>query len=311
MNLRLDNVLNDISGVTGMTIIHAILRGEHDPKQLAKYRDPRCRKSEKEIEESLNGFYQKDQLFALQQGLEQHSFYLSQIASCDRQIQEKLSRFATIKEAKEKTEPFNDAEDKKTERRAHKKSRPKKMKPFEFNFDVREELIRITGVDLTFLPGIGPSSALTLIAETGLDMNRWKSAKHFASWLKLAPNNKISGGKVLNKHTRQGKNRAALTLRMSISSLYRETNETALGAFFRIKKSQIGAPKAITAGANKLAKMYYNTLLNKKEFVEPGAGEYLAMQQIKYLRRIRKRISPWGYEIIEKTPLEAIEAAPG
>jgi len=286
MNLRLDNVISDISGVTGMAIIHAILRGERDPKQLAEYRDSRCSKSEKEIEEALNGFYQQDQLFSLKQALDQHQFFLSQIAECDRQIQEKLSLFTTIKIPEIVTAP--------------RRRKSKKMKPYEFTFDLKQELIRITGVDLTSLPGVGPSTALTMITETGLDMTRWKSPKHFASWLNLSPNNRVSGGKILNKRTRQGKNRAALTLRMAVSGLYRESNETALGAFFRKKRGQLGAPKAITAAANKLAKMYYNILLHKKEFIEPGADVYLEMQKEKYLRNVNRRISAWGYQIMRK-----------
>lgn len=287
MNLRLDNVLSDISGVTGMAIIKAILDGKRDPKMLSKLRDGRCKKTEEEIENSLNGFYQDDQLFALKIALKQHQFYLSQIAECDTQVKEKLSVFNSVisEEETNEIETFKPV---------------KKPKPYEFSFDLRKELIRITGVDLTRLPGIGLSIALTLISETGLDMKRWKSPKHFASWLRLAANNKISGGRVLKSRTKPGKNKAALALRMGVSGLYRETNDTALGAFVRIKRAQIGAPKAITAGANKLARMYYMTLLTGKPFIEHGAQTYLEMQKIKYLRRVRRTISRWGYEIKEK-----------
>ncbi len=291
MNLRLDNVLSDISGSTGMSIINAILRGERDPKILAKYRDTRCKKTEAEIEDSLNGFYQEDQLFALKQALEQHQFFLLQISQCDLQIQKNLSEFdsATVDEKNEIESP-----------RIKKKIRVTTLRPHEFSFDLRQELIRITGTDLTRLPGIGLSTALTLISEIGLDMTRWKSAKHFVSWLRLAPNNKISGGKILRNKSKQGKNRAAIALRMGVSGLYRENNDTALGAFVRIKKAKIGAPKAITAGANKLARMLYMTLLTGKPFEEYGSEAYLATQKVKYLRKIRKTIAPWGYEIKQK-----------
>lgn len=299
MNLRLDNAISDITGATGMAIIDAILtKGERDPKKLAEFRDPRCKKTEKEIEESLNGFYKEEQLFALQQALDQFKFFISEIEKCDKKIEEKLSEFQNkiSLEENKKEEPIKVKPPKKNQ----KPKKNKRLKPFEFSFDLRKELIRIAGVDLTQLPGIGPSAALTLISETGLDMTKWHSAKHFASYLRLTPNNMVSGGKVLKKRTRIGKSRAAITLRMSVSSLYSDANETALGAFYRMKRAQMGAPKAITAGANKLARMYYMTLSTGKEFKEYGAAEYLKMQQKRYLRRVKRTIAPWGYEIKEK-----------
>src|SRR5262249_53352958 len=155
MNLRLDNVLSDISGVTGIAIIRAILDGERNPRTLALYRDARCRKTAEEIVASLNGFYQDDQLFALEKAFKEYEFFLSQIRECDKQIQQKLSTFATVEVSKEVKEP---------KRLIFKPKRSKKLKSFEFAFDLKTELIRITGVDLTRLAGIGPSIALTLIS---------------------------------------------------------------------------------------------------------------------------------------------------
>jgi transposase len=234
----------------------------------------------------------------LRQSLEQYEFFLSQITNCDKQIQSKLLIFSTVNVVEKPKEMETT--------KVLKKKRSRKLKPFEFAFDLEAELIRITGVNLTRLAGIGPSTALTLIAETGLDMTRWKSVKHFSSWLKLAANNKISGGKILRSRTKPGKNRAALALRMAVSGLYNESNDTALGAFFRIKRAQIGAPKAITAAAHKLARMYYYTMLTKKEFVEPGAQAYLDMQKTKYLRRVRRTIGRWGLDIVEKTVTQKV-----
>jgi transposase len=300
MNLRLDNVLNDISGLTGMTIIQAILKGERNPKNLAKYRDKRCKKSEEEIEDSLNGFYQEDQLFALDRAVKQYEFHLSEIQKCDGMIQAKLSQFDSHINYKEPPESAPEAglEDV----LGKIKVRKTKQKPHEFSFNLKEEIIRITGVDLTLLPGIGVSIALTLISETGLDMKRWKSEKHFTSWLGLAPNNKVSGGKILHNRTRRKKKKAAIALRMAVSGLYREVNDTAIGAFFRRKRAQIGAPKAITAGASKLARMYYMTMSTGKPFLEPGAQAYYELQKEKYLRRVRRQVVQWGYKLI---PVEA------
>ncbi len=295
MNLRLDNVLEDISGVTGMSIIHAILSGEKDPKKLAKYRDKRCKKSQEEIEESLNGFYQEDHLFALDRAVRQYEFHRSEIQKCDQMIQSKLSEFETHNNFEEYPKDIQ-----------KKKSR-KQIKIHEFS--LKEEIHRITGVDLTLLPGIGAFTALTLISETGLDMSRWKSAKHFTSWLGISANNKVSGGKILQNRTKRRKKKAAIILRMAVSGLYREVNDTAIGAFFRRKRAQIGAPKAITAGASKLARMYYMTLSTGKPFEEPGAKAYYELQKEKYLRKVRRQVSQWGYELTPiKAPQETLEA---
>jgi transposase len=286
MNLRLDNVLNDISGATGMTIIRAILDGERDPKKLAMHRDKRCKKSQEEIEDSLIGFYQEDQLFALNRAVRQYEFHLIEIEKCDAMIQAKLREFGTHVNYREPVQDtLGDCKPK------------KKRKPHEFCFDLREELIRITGTDLTLLPAMGPSTALTLVSETGLDMRVWKSEKHFVSWLGVAANNKVSGGRILRNKTKRKKKKAAMTLRMAASSLYREVNDTALGAFFRRKRAQIGSPKAITAAASKLGRMYYKTMLTGKPFEEPGARAYQELQKEKYLRHVRKQVKQWGYQL--------------
>ena len=302
MNLRLDKVVSDISGVTGMLIIGAILDGERDPEKLAKYRDPRCKKSEKEIEDSLNGFYQDDYLYALKAAMKQYTFHIGQIKSCEERIQAKLGTFSTH-------EAYSESENDKNEkplRQTRKTGAAKKS--YEFSFDLKDEIERIAGVDLTALPGIGSSTALTLISETGLDMSVWKSEKHFASWLGLAPNNRISGGIVLSSKSKRQKKGAAISLRMSVSGLYSEANDTAIGAFFRRKKAQIGSPKAITAAANKLAKAYYRALSTGKTFEEPGALAYMELQKKKYLSGVQRRIKRWGYDIV---PRESVKANPG
>jgi transposase len=292
MNLRLDNVLSDISGVTGLTIIRAILAGERDPKKLASYRDKRCKKSEEEIEDSLNGFYRDDHLFVLEDAYEEYESQMKRVHKCDEKIKAQLKKFETHTNCEEI--PTDIPQEK---RKSRRKSN---LKSHEFSFDLKKEIARITGVDLTLLPGVGISTALTLVAETGLDMSRWKSEKHFCSWIGNSANNRVSGGKVLYKRTKRKKKRVAIALRMAVSSLYSESEETALGAFFRRKRAQIGSPKAITAAANKLARMYYITLSTGKPFVEHGATAYRKMQKDKYLRRIRKTLNEMGYEVKEK-----------
>ena len=304
MNLRLDNVISDISGVTGITIIRAILSGERDPKILGRYRDGRCKKTLEEIEDSLNGFYQEDHLFALARAVRQYDFHFEEIQKCDRMIQSKLSEFETHVNYNEATVERLFEVEMRQRKRASKKSH-------EFSFDLKQELIRITGVEITLLPGIGVSTALTLLSETGLDMNRWKSAKHFTSWLGLAANNKISGGRILQSRTKAKKKKAAITLRMAVSGLYRESNDTAIGAFLRRKRAHIGAPKAITAAASKLGRAYYMTLLTGKPYEESGAQAYYERQKVKYLKRVRRQVSQWGYTLVpvEKLELQPIKAA--
>jgi len=305
MNLRLDNVLSDITGVTGMSIIQAILKGERNPKKLAKNRDKRCQKSEEEIEDSLNGFYQDDQLFALDQALRQYEFHVTEIQNCDAMIQAKLTEFETHANYNKTEEDHLDFKKTKKNQKKTKKGTASK-KSYEFSFNIKEEIKRIAGVDLTLLPAIGPSTALSLISETGLNMKLWKSGKHLSSWLGLAANNKVSGGKILQNKTKRKKKKAAIILRMAVSGLYRESNDTALGAFFRRKRAQFGSPKAITAAASKLARMYYMTLLTGKPFVEPGAQAYYELQKEKYLRRVKKQVSQWGYDL---TPIKTSEKA--
>jgi len=297
MNLRLDNVLSDISGLTGITIIRAILNGERDPKKLAAYRDKRCKKSEEEIEDSLNGFYQEDQLFALDRALRQYEFHLQEIQKCDVMIQAKLREFDTHFNYR-KTVENNNLDDRLEKPKRRKSAR----KPHEFSFNLKNEIARITGVDLTLLPAIGVSTALTLVSETGLDMTVWKSEKHFTSWLGISANNKVSGGRILQNRTKRKKKKAAITLRMAVSGLYREANDTAIGAFFRRKRAQIGAAKAITAAASKLARMYYKTMLTGKPFEEPGAVAYQQLQKEKYLRNVRRQVEQWGYKLTRIEP---------
>jgi transposase len=299
MNLRLDNVLEDISGATGMAIIRAIIGGERDPKKLATLRDKRCKKTIEEIEDSLNGFYQEDHLFALERAVRQYEFHLAELNQCDAKIQAKLNEFASNTNYKEAQDASLDATCKCSKTGCKRKGL---KKPHEFTFDLSKEITRITGVDLTQLPGIGPSTALTLIAEIGLDMSRWESTKEFVSWLGLAPNNKISGGKILNKRTKKKKKKAAIVLRMAVSGLYHEANDTAIGAFYRRKRGQIGPAKAITAAARKLACNVYTMLATGKSYVEIGAEGYRALQKEKHLRRIRKQVAEWGYNL---TPVKA------
>ena len=292
MNLRLDVAVNDITGKTGTLIIKAILAGTRDPKVLAKNRDPRCKKSEKEIAEALNGFYREDLLFTLQQAVEEYEFHFERVRKCDVKIEELLK-------AMPKKEPIGNTEEnpKSADIKLRKRRNQRHERIYEFKFDVRSLLINILGVDLLTLPGISECTALTIISEIGTDMSKWKSFKQFCSWLKLTPNNQISGGKVLRNANYNKSPRAARALRMGVSSLYRETNPTALGVFFRRIKARKGPKAAATAGAHKLARFLYNTLTTGKPFVEPGAEAYLEMQKERRIDNMRAQLNEWGYSV--------------
>lgn len=285
MNLHLHNVVSDITGVTGMAILRKIAAGETNPKILAGLRDVRCHNPEKVIEASLVGNYRKEHLFSLKQALDLYDFYTKKIAECDELI--KLE--AEIFEAK--------LDKNKIEKDTKKsKSRTKKLARHEYNFDLTGELIRITGVDLTKIPSIGASTALSIVSEIGLDMTRWKSAKHFASWLGLCPGNKVSGGKRLSGKSKPCKNRVAIALRIAANTLYR--SQCAFGAYLRRMKGRLGSPKAVTALAHKLAKLIYMMLRYGTEYVERGVAFYEEMYRARREISLRKKAKEMGYELV-------------
>jgi len=270
MNLQLHNVVTDITGVTGMRIIKAIVAGERDPIKLAAFRDKRCKNDVQTIARSLRGNYRPEHLFSLQQAVELYEFYLSKIDECDRQILQQLRLF--------------DGKD--------SEGTPGDGKP---PASVDEALMRMSGVDLTTIDGIETTSALKIIAEVGIDMSRWKSDKHFASWLALSPGAKISGGKVLSSATKKIANRAAQAFRMAAYGLAR--SKSALGAYFRRQKARLGAPKAITATAHKLARLVYAMLKNGTSYVDVGQDYYEERYQARVIENLKRKAKQFGFEL--------------
>jgi transposase len=288
MNLQLHNVISDITGKTGMAIIRSIVSGITDPKALAALRDERCHNPEHIIEKSLIGNYRREHLFSLKQALDLFDYYNLQIKECDLQIEgeiKKLERKCDQKKIDELT---------KMEKTG---TRRKKLKKHEFNFNLTSELIRTTGVDLTRIPSIGASTALLIVSEIGLDMSRWKSGKHFASWLGLCPGNKKSGGKIISGKTKPCKNRVAIALRMAANTLY--NSECAFGAFLRRMKARLGPAKAITALAHKLAKLIYNMLKYGFEYIEKGIKFYEEMYRARREASLKRKAKELGYELLK------------
>ncbi len=287
MNLQLHNVISDITGTTGMAIIRSIVIGVTDPKALAALRDGRCRNSIAIIEASLVGNYREEHLFSLSQALELYDYYMQKLVECDLQIEK------TVKKLETKCDEVKIEKLKKEESKVRKR---KKLRKHEYAFNLQAELIRIAGVDLTQIPSIGSSTALSIVSEIGLDMSRWRSAKHFASWLGLCPGNKVSGGKRLSGRTKPCANRVAIALRVAANTLY--NSECAFGAFLRRMKSRLGSPKAITALAHKLAKLIYLMLKYGREYVEKGVKFYEEMYQKRREASLKRKAQELGYTLV-------------
>lgn len=292
MNLLLDNVVSDITGVTGLAIIRAILAGERDAQRLAQLRDRRCRADERTIAGSLEGHYREEHLFALGQAVERYDFCQQQILACEAAIERHLRQLDQAGDAPPPPAPKKP--------RGHSKNG--------LTFDAHSTLVRLGGVDLTEINGMSESSVLTVLAETSLDLGAWPTEKQFASWLGLSPGSKVSGGKRLSGKTKPSANRAAATFRMAAYSL--ANSKCALGAFYRRLKARLGAPKAITATAHKLARIFYQVLKTKTPFVDAGQGHYERQYRDRVTRSLRKRAASLGYQLIP-LPLDAPQNATG
>lgn len=280
MNIKLNQVISDITGVTGMKIIRAIISGQRNPVKLARMRNPRCNNSETTIAKALQGNWRSEHIFALQQAVELYDFYKKQIIACESRIQRHLESF----------------DDRSNGTPLGKPPRNSRGSSNKFHFDARRYLHRMTGVDVTRIEGIAVTTALNIIGEIGIDMSPWPTEKHFASWLAICPGSKISGGKVLSSKTKPSANRAAHAFRLAAYSLQR--SKSAIGAFFRRKKAQIGAPKAITATAHKIARIFYNMLKYGTEYVDLGQEYYEQRYQDRMITNLKRKAKEFGFELV-------------
>jgi transposase len=284
MNIQLTNVISDLTGQTGMQIIRAIAAGQHDPVTLAQYRDPRCRSSEADIAKALSGHYRDEHLFALKQALELYDFYNQQIQACDTEIEQKYAALKPVFDEQSPAPP--------TKKKGRSKNEPE--------FDLHRSLLQITGVDLTQIDGLDVLTVQQIISETGTDMTPWPSVKHFASWLTLAPHNAISGGKRLHSHTQKSTNRAAQAFRMAAQSAGH--SHSALGAFYRRIRAKHGAPKAITATAHKIARIFYHMLKHKQAYNDPGQDYYEQKYHERVIKNLQRRAKDLGLELVPIQP---------
>lgn len=284
MNLRLPQVLQDITGVTGMTILRAIVAGERDPVKLAQARDKRCNHSEEEIARALTGNYRPEHLFALKQALALYDFYTEQLRECDAEIER---QFQAIKPVTDDDLPPSAQTDKKG---SHSKNQP--------NYDARTLLFRITGVDLVAISGLNESTVQTIVSEVGTDLEAFPTVKHFCAWLSLAPHHEISGGRVLRNRTLKTGNRAGQAFRLAAQSVSRSPH-SAFGAFYRRMKAKLGPEKAIVATAHKIARCFYHMLKERTPYRDLGAEEYDHRQRARELAALRKKAARLGVQLVE------------
>jgi transposase len=284
MNIQLANVLSDISGKSGQAIIKAILAGERDPHELAALCDSRAEASEEEVARSLEGNWQVDLLFVLQQEQEGFEFCQKQMAECDRHLQAYLehrpdrSQGATLPEEK-------------------RKGRLKKKKGNSPRFDLRAELFRMVGTDLTLIDSIDVMTAMTILSEAGWNMSKWKTENHFVSWLRLCPDNRISGERIIGKGRLPTNNRVTVALKIAASTL--RSSKTYLGAQFRRLRTKLGAPVAIKAMAAKLARLVYRMLRYGMQYVDKGFEFYEALHRKLQINRLKWKASQLGFQIVE------------
>jgi transposase len=298
MNVQLANVISDISGVSGQAIIRAILKGERNPYVLAKEKDYRVKASEEEIARSLEGTWQEEMLFELQQAVDRYDFCQRQIGECDKRLQNQLQSLSEreIGAAKESAaEPMTSVEVKERKRKGGQRkdrSKPRKNQP---HFDLQGELERICGVDLTTIDGVDVMTVQTFISELGVDMRAWATEDHLVSWLKLAPNRQITGGKVIRTVPLKTKSRASEALRMAASTLVH--SDSYLGARYRHLRARLGPAKATKAMAAHLARIFYRMLTHGQAWVDHGAREHENRRQEREKRSLLRRAAALGYRL--------------
>lgn len=293
MNIQLHHVLSDVTGVSGLAILRAIVAGEREPLKLAQLRNPGCKSSEDKIVKALTGDWKAEQLFALKQSLQIYDFLSQQVAECDAEIERHYSAMkprwdgAALRDLPElpRVKPGSKS-----------KNQPK--------LNVRREIIRLTGVEWVAVEGMSASLAQTILSEIGTDMSKWLNEKHFASWLGLAPHNDISGAKVLRSRTLKTDNRAGQAFRQAAASVTR--SGSAFGAFYRRKRAQLGPMQALVATAHKIARTVYVMLKKRVQYHDIGADAYEKKQRDRELAYLKKKAANLGYILFAPQPNSAL-----
>lgn len=290
MNVQLTQVISDVTGVTGLSIIRAIVAGVHDPQQLATLRQPGCKKTEEEIAKALTGNYRQEHLFALQQALALYDFYSEQLRACDVEVER---HFTNLKPISDELPPLPPS----SKPNSHNKNGP--------GYDARSYLYSLTGVDLVAISGLNESTVQTIISEIGTDLGAFPTVKHFCSWLGLAPHNDISGGKRLRSQTLKNNNRAGQAFRMAAQSVAKSPN-SAFGAFYRRMKVRRGPKQAIVATAHKIARAFYHILKHRTPYHDLGGDEYERQARARERKNLQKRAAKLGLILVEAPTTPAL-----
>jgi transposase len=280
MNIQLHKVISDITGVTGMRIIRAILDGERNLVKLAQMKDPRIKKSKETIAKALEGDYRPEHLFALKQAVELYFFYHHQIDACNHEIEDYLKQL----ESEIDSDP-----DVKTMKRN------KQISKNEPSFDLTSHLYHITGMDFTKIDGLNVLTVQTILSEVGLNPEAFGTQKRFASWLGLCPENRITGGNIKSVRTRKVINRAAKAFRLAANSL--KNSSSALGGYYRRMRARFGPPKAITATAHKIARIFFHLWKNGGTYQDLGADYYEQKYKDRVIKNMKKRAKQLGFQI--------------
>jgi len=284
LNLRLDVVVKDICGLTGLAIIDAICKGENNPQKLASLRHGNCRKSEEEIAKALHSNNRKDYLFALKQELDTYEYLQKKIVECDLEIEKQLNKI--IGDDDNKKQHYIDP-------KPHKRINKNTPKNIDLNLKSYQ---MFEGSDLLAIEGMSYSTVLALMSEVGIEgIRKFRTAKHFASWLRLAPNNKVSGGKVLSSRVPRGSNRLKIALRNAANAIGNLKESTPLRDFFHRINFRKGRVSAISATARKLAVIIWNMVVKGVPYVNPEG--YLFLDQKRKLglvKRIKKQIDKFA-----------------
>jgi transposase len=292
MNIKLHHVISNITGLTGLGIVRAILAGERDRVKLASMKDRRVKSDIATIAKALEGDYRAEHLFALRQALELYDYYQAKITECDRAISSEMKTLETRAEG-----PLPPPQPGR-KHKARSNHNP-------FTFDSREQLYRIMGVDLMRIDGINQSTAHLILSELGLDLcQKWPTEAQFTSWLGLCPNNQISGGKVLHRGTRRVVNRVASALRMCAQSLLK--SKSALGAYARRMRAKRDTQIAIIATAHKLARLIYRMLKYGEEYVDIGQERYEATYKAGLLKSLERKARLLGYQLVVNQPIATV-----
>jgi transposase len=289
MNLKLTEVVSDSTGKTGMTIIRAILDGEREGQRLAAHRAHRCQHDHATIAKALEGHWRAEHLLALQQALDPYEFIQQQVRSCDTRLEACLAPLV----AQEESDVPRPASTRK--RRARQRHAP--------DFAVHMSLDAMTGVDLTQIEGIDRLTALKIIGEMGLDLTRWPTSKSFASWLGLCPGNKVSGGTRYRIRSKPTAQRAAMAWRLAAQGLAHR--HSALGAYYRRMRARLGAPKAMTATAHKLARLVYRMLRYGTAYVDAGQQAYEKQYRDRVLTNLQRKARAFGYQLVQAESSES------